>query len=680
MNKYAVLIGNSQFPDEADKSKLPDLACPEQDVDQLGKVLASERGEFTVLPLKNQPSTQIKRELQRTVNKAQQDDLLLFYYSGHGKPNKAGILHLTTYDTVISELETSSIPINHIYDILGTGKCRKIVIILDCCYSGAAGQGFKGAVDDYLQQMNNSRGTYLVTASTELQVAHESAAEGLSLFTKHLIAGLETGDADKDGDGWVDMNELYDYVQSKVMAENPAQQPTKHVKEERGGLIIAKSGRDSKAERLRKIKSFFHDLAQEDRITNDILFGVLELLKRSPSEISVLEQQQYALVIGIFEHRIMAVEFVRKWDRLVSEIGKIEQKKATQEQLARDKEAQEKAARKKFTEEEKISSPPEQPKKWKKYLAWTSFVVVISAVFFFVYSYHGPSVPSVEHQKQQQEAEVKRQAATESQKSKIIEPEMVAIKGGCFSMGSPDSEKERGDDEKQHKVCVEDFALGKTEVTKGQFNAFVSATSYQTETEIGDGCYGWTGTDWKKDKKYNWRNVGFTQTDEHPVVCVSWNDAMAYIAWLSKTTGKDYRLPTEAQWEYAARAGTDTLFYTGKCISTTQANYNGNYPYDNCAKTGIYKKQTVAVGSYPANPWRLADMAGNVWEWTCSLYNADYSGSEQQCASKDDAGTRRVLRGGSWIIYARSTRSANRHSLTPGYRNNLIGFRFALGQ
>jgi hypothetical protein len=111
----------------------------------------------------------------------------------------------------------------------------------------------------------------------------------------------------------------------------------------------------------------------------------------------------------------------------------------------------------------------------------------------------------------------------------IIEPEMVAIPKGCFLMGSPDSEKERGSDEKQHKVCVEDFKLGKTELTKGQFSAFVSATHYQTEAETGDGCYGWTGTTYEKDKKYNWRNVGFTQTDEHPVVCVSWNDAIAYI-------------------------------------------------------------------------------------------------------------------------------------------------------
>jgi uncharacterized caspase-like protein len=251
MKKYAILIGNSQFPDESDKSKLPDLACPVQDVDGLAKVLASERGEFDVLALKNKPHYEVLDKLQDVVNQAKPEDLLLIYYSGHGKPNRAGILHLTTFDTVVNKLESRAIPINRVYDILGTGKARKIVILLDCCYSGAAGQGFKGAVDDQLQQLNNARGTYLVTASTELQVAHESAEEGLSLFTKHLIAGLETGEADKDGDGWVSMNELYDYVQGKVVAENPAQQPTKD---------MAKNNFPKLSQQYRIIETYFTDV------------------------------------------------------------------------------------------------------------------------------------------------------------------------------------------------------------------------------------------------------------------------------------------------------------------------------------------------------------------------------------------------------------------------------------
>ena len=318
MKKYAVLIGNSQFPDESDKSKLPDLACPVQDVDGLAKVLVSERGEFDVLALKNEPSYKILRELQRKLKQATTDDLFLLYYSGHGKPNKSNILHLTTFDTVVAELATSAISMNRIYEILSEAKCRKIVIILDCCYSGAAGQGFKGAVDDQLQQLNNARGTYLVTASTELQVAHESAAEGLSLFTKHLIAGLETGEADKDGDGWVSMNELYDYVQGKVVAENPAQQPTEHVKDRRNELKIIETGRNSRNERAEKIESYFYELAKDKRIARDILMDVLQVIETPIKELTAIDKAKDTLISQVFENK-NAVSFVRQWDKLAAE-------------------------------------------------------------------------------------------------------------------------------------------------------------------------------------------------------------------------------------------------------------------------------------------------------------------------------------------------------------------------
>jgi len=142
-------------------------------------------------------------------------------------------------------------------------------------------------------------------------------------------------------------------------------------------------------------------------------------------------------------------------------------------------------------------------------------------------------------------------------------PEMVEIRGGRFLMGSPVDEKGRYEDERQHEVQVADFAIGKYEVTVGQFKSFVKATQYKTEAEESGGCYYWTGSAWKQDASKTWRNPGFSQTDDHPVVCVSWNDAMAYVDWLSKQTGKTYRLPTEAEWEYAARAGTTAARYWG---------------------------------------------------------------------------------------------------------------------
>ena len=239
----------------------------------------------------------------------------------------------------------------------------------------------------------------------------------------------------------------------------------------------------------------------------------------------------------------------------------------------------------------------------------------------------------------------------------IVVPEMVTIPAGSFQMGSPASEPERFSDEgPQHQVKVEAFELGKTEVTVAQFHAFADATNYRTDAErdAGDkkGCWTWEAGE--KEGSYhaglNWRNPGIVQGKDDPVVCLSWNDAQAYLAWLKRETGQRWRLPTEAEWEYAARAGTTTPFSTGACITTRQANYNGNYNYNNCgAKTGVYVGKTQPVKSYPANPWGLYDLHGNVWEWVEDCYHDSYQGAPTDGSAWTEVSCpARVLRGGSW--------------------------------
>ena len=254
-------------------------------------------------------------------------------------------------------------------------------------------------------------------------------------------------------------------------------------------------------------------------------------------------------------------------------------------------------------------------------------------------------------------------------------PEMVVIPAGQFLMGSPPGEAERQDNEgPQHKVTIAHrFALGRYAVTVGQYRQFVEATGHRHE----GGVYVWTGSEWKKDASKSWQDPGFAQTEQHPVVGVNWHDAVAYCEWLAKETGQPYRLPSEAEWEYAARAGTTTPFSFGATISTDQANYDGNYTYGNGRK-GEYRQRTVPVGTLPVNPWGLYEMHGNVWEWVADVWHDSYQGAPVDGSAWTDgegqnSSSRRVLRGGSWDDSPRFLRSARRNWGEPDYRSSTGG-------
>jgi formylglycine-generating enzyme required for sulfatase activity len=224
-------------------------------------------------------------------------------------------------------------------------------------------------------------------------------------------------------------------------------------------------------------------------------------------------------------------------------------------------------------------------------------------------------------------------------------PEMVVVPAGSFTIGSPSNEPERRDNEGQLPVTIrKPFAVGRFAVTRGEFAAFVTATGQQ-RTE--GGCLASTGSEWKGQVDRNWRSPGFTQTDRHPVVCVSWNDAKAYVAWLSSTTGKAYRLLSETEREYVARAGTTTPFWWGSSITPSQANYDGTLePYTGGGSKGEYRKATVAVDTFAANAWGLYNVHGNVWEWTEDCWNERNAGNP---GNADASGyCDRPLRGGAW--------------------------------
>jgi sulfatase modifying factor 1 len=295
----------------------------------------------------------------------------------------------------------------------------------------------------------------------------------------------------------------------------------------------------------------------------------------------------------------------------------------------------------------------------------------------------------------------------------VLDMKFALIPAGEFMMGNdasvaslasayPQYERTRlqelGDEAPVHKVSISHaFYLGQHEVTVGQFRRFLADSGYQPESEAdGTGGYGYNpaydpaksvrGDAFEgRDRKYSWRNPGFQQGEDHPVVNVTWNDAVAMCQWLSKVEGKRYRLPTEAEWEYAARAGTRTQYYTG---DDPQSLLSAANVFDTDAAKNWARWQTYAlagsdgfaftspVGSFAPNAFGLYDVHGNAWEWTADWHDDHYyANSPAVDPQGPTSGSVRVRRGGSWHTWTFYARSSYRNWNAPDTRYTLVGMR-----
>jgi eukaryotic-like serine/threonine-protein kinase len=286
-----------------------------------------------------------------------------------------------------------------------------------------------------------------------------------------------------------------------------------------------------------------------------------------------------------------------------------------------------------------------------------------------------------------QRAQPEIQAAAEAPTERInsIGMKMVRLPSGEFWMGSDESPEElvrlfpntkaewyRWEQPRHRVQLTRPFEIGRYPVTVREFRAFVEDGGYKTEAETGGGGYQWTGKEWKLNLDLDWRKPGFVQQDDHPVVLISWNDAIAYCKWLSRKEGTEYRLPTEAEWEYACRAGTTTRFCFGD-------------DFERLVEYGWHHKNsggsTHPVGQKKPNGWGLCDMHGNVWEWCQDWFDGEYYKQFANRVAVDpaepSAGSFRVFRGGSWRNGASRCRSAFRSRNAPGHRFGNLGFRLA---
>jgi formylglycine-generating enzyme required for sulfatase activity len=289
---------------------------------------------------------------------------------------------------------------------------------------------------------------------------------------------------------------------------------------------------------------------------------------------------------------------------------------------------------------------------------------------------------------------------------------LTLIPPGEFKMGSGESaeataefsKKNNGpgldadlfsDEHPQHRVRItKAFYMGRYHVTRGQFRQFVKDSGYVTDAEGTGEKSG--GSGWNPERKtlergakYSWRNAGFDQTDEHPVINVSWNDAVAFCKWLSGKEGNTYRLPTEAEWEYACRAGTTTRYSSGDDPETlagvgniADATMKAKFPdYKYTIEASDGYAFTSPVGAFKPNAFGLYDMHGNAWQWCADRYGDDYYAmSPADDPTGPNSGELRVLRGGAWGNGPLGSRSAARFWFTPGRRSAETGFRVARDQ
>ncbi|MFM6318928.1 MAG: caspase, EACC1-associated type, partial [Dolichospermum sp.] len=563
MNKFALLIGVSEY--QPGFNPLPTTI---QDVEAIKQLLVNpEIGKFAaenVTVLKNPQKLDMDRAIHDLYNNRQKDDLLLLYFSGHGLINDEGNFYFSTSSTEksgTSFLSYLAVAATYVHDCMKRSKSKYKVVILDSCFSGAFPQGMtaKDGGNINIKHHLGGQGTAILTASTSTQYAYEEEGSEFGIYTRYLVEGIKTGAADKDGDGWISIDELHEYVSSKVQEVAPAMTPKIYSVEEGHKIILAKSPQDDPHLKYRKE---IEEFALEDE--GEISFINRQSLNVIQKELGLTidkAQEIESEVLEIYQKRREKLQDYEKTfsqsieqEYPISERSRKQLKRLQNKLNLRDEDIASIEERILANKQVVYPSPPPnspepEPQKFLD-IPVTSFKFE-TAKLILKSGFLGLGKSS--------EIEIQRKNANyfgQDLGDGVI-LEMVAIPGGTFKMGSPENEKGyHSSQSPQHQVTVPPFFIGKYPVTQKQWRA-VAALGKVNIDLISDPSY--------------------FKGDNLPVESVSWNDAQEFCARLSRMANKTYRLPSEAEWEYACRGGTTTPFYCGETISTDLANYNGNY-------------------------------------------------------------------------------------------------------
>ena len=656
MTKVALLIGVSEY--EPGLNPLPGAV---KDVEAMQRVLAHpEMGGFAeenITVLKNPQRQAIEDDIYKLFDNRQKDDLLLFYFSGHGVKDESGNLYLSsrgTYKDNGKLVIPSAVAASYLHGRINYSKSQRQVVILDCCFSGAIAKGMSVKDDGTVnvQEQLGGKGRAILTSSTSTQYSFEQEGSELSVYTQYLVEGIEKGAADKDNDGWISVDELHEYASSKVREAAPAMTPEFYPVQEGHKILLAKSPKDDPKLKYRKE---LESRAKQGQGQLSVFARKLLNSKRDEWGISAEE----ALVI-----EIQVLQPFREYQRKLKEyeqalIEAVQTEYPFSESAQADLRDYQQHLALLHEDIAEIEARVIAPKQAEYELRLKQTKIKTEPFEFEVATLSIVKKPGWFGEKVTCDINRSRKRAEffAEDLGNGITLEMVTIPGGTFQMGSPESELKRIDSESpQHIVNIQPFFMGKFPVTQVQWQAVASLPK--------------VNIDLKPDPS-NFKGAN------RPVEQVSWNDAVEFCARLSKATGREYRLPSEAEWEYACRAGTTTPFHFGETITTDLANYNGNYTYSPASK-GQYRQQTTDVGRFPANAFGLHDMHGNVLDWCQDTWHESYNGAPTDGSAWVDENAnqkRMILRGGSWDINPRRCRSASRNYINPGNVIGNIGFR-----
>lgn len=642
MAKIALLIGISEY-----KPPLEQLPKAEKDVEAMRGVLVDpERGDFAekdVTVLINPQRQEMENAIFELYQNCQQDDLVLFYFAGHGLTVENGDFYFSTPITEKNNQGELNLPTAlkaaTIHSYMDLSKSKRQVVILDCCHSAAFADGMtsrdSGTID--LKQQLGGEGRTILTACTSVQKAWESESLDFGIYTNYLVEGISTGAADKNGDGWIAVDELHEYAKSKVQEVSPAMTPQMYSLNRGSPIILAKSPKDDPSLKYRQ---------EVERRIND--HGKFTIPARNLLDLLRLEWKLDPLVANGIEAKVQQPyrEYQRKLEKykktLVETIAveptlserTLNDLRDYQQHLGlRDEDVA--PIEKKIIGQQKPTAPEPIPPTPANQFEFD--IVKVNAQGQIINRSRG-----------------RAEYFTEDLGNGVV-IDMVKIPGGTFLMGSPENEPERLESESpQHSVTIQPFFMGKYTVTQAQWAAVADFDKVKIDLN--------PDPSWFKGAN-------------RPVERVSWDDAVEFCARISQKTGKTYRLPSEAEWEYACRAGTTTPFYFGDTITTDLANYDGKDTYGSAQ--GKNRAETTDVGKFPANPFGLYDMCGNVWEWCRDEWHENYNNAPADGSSwlNYNDNQSRCLRGGSWIDGHRLCRSAYRFDFSLGIHDFHFGFR-----